>query len=128
MELIHKDLTKQIIGAAFSVYNAIGFGHFEKTYQKALVEEFTLRNINFRREFYVPVKYNNRIVGTNFLDFLVDDKVVVELKQGNHFSISDIKQIHRYLVSLNLELALLILFTDKEVKIKRVVNILLDPK
>lgn len=123
VELIHADITKEIIGSAFAVYNELGFGHFEKTYQKAIAEEFIARGIPFKREFFVSVFYRGKQVGRNFFDFLVLDKVIVELKQGNHFSISDIKQVHRYLVSLNLELGILVLFTDREVRIKRVVNL-----
>jgi len=123
MEVLYKEISYQIIGSAFSVFNDLGFGHLEKTYQKALEQEFLKRGIKFKREFYIPIKYAGKTVGQNYLDFLVDDKVIVEIKRGNFFSINDINQIKKYLVSANLQLAILIIFTETGVRQKRIVNL-----
>jgi len=123
MEVLYKDESFQIIGSAFSVYNDLGFGHLEKVYHKALELEFVKRGIKFKREFYIPIKYDGKLVGQNYLDFLVDDKIIVEIKRGNFFSINDIRQIKKYLVAANLQLAILIIFTETGVRQKRILNL-----
>ena len=95
-DVLYDELSYQIIGSAFSVFNDLGYGHLEKTYQKALEQEFVKRGINFKREFYIPVKYIDKIVAQNYFDFLVDGKIIVEIKRKNFFSLSDIEQIKKY--------------------------------
>jgi len=122
-DVLYNELSYQIIGSAFSVFNDLGYGHLEKTYQKALEQEFVKRGINFKREFYIPVKYINKIVAQNYFDFLVDEKVIVEIKRKNFFSLNDIEQIKKYLIAANLQLAILILFTENGVRQKRIINL-----
>jgi GxxExxY protein len=123
VEILYDKLSYQIIGSAFSVFNEIGFGHLEKVYQKALEQEFFKRGLKFKREFYVPILYSGKTVGQNYLDFLVEDKIIVEIKRGNFFSLNDIAQIKKYLVATNLQLAILIIFTEKGVRQKRIINL-----
>lgn len=69
------------------------------------------------------IEFNGEVIGKYFLDFLVEDKIIVEIKQGNYFSKSHIEQIHNYLKANNLKLGLLANFTMNGVKIKRIVNL-----
>jgi GxxExxY protein len=71
----------------------------------------------------VPILYSGKTVGQNYLDFLVEDKIIVEIKRGNFFSLNDIAQIKKYLVATNLQLAILIIFTEKGVRQKRIINL-----
>lgn len=79
-KLIYADLTYQIRGAIFTVYNTLGYGHKEQVYQKALEKEFTETNLPFKREVGLNVSYKNEIVGRYRPDFVIDDKVIMELK------------------------------------------------
>ncbi|MCD6345307.1 MAG: GxxExxY protein [Anaerolineae bacterium] len=76
-----KELTAKIIGAAIEVHKALGPGLLESAYQTCLARELTLRSIEFEKEKSLPVNYKGERVECGYrLDFLVDGKVVVELK------------------------------------------------
>ncbi|MFA6132263.1 MAG: GxxExxY protein [Patescibacteria group bacterium] len=123
VDLLYRDESFEIVGAAFEVFNQLGSGHRERTYQRALAEELKKRGKKFKEQFYIPVKYNGKIVGQNFFDFLVEDKIIVELKCEKYFSGAHIKQVLDYLVSGDLQLGILLNFTSEGVKQKRIVNI-----
>lgn len=120
--LIYPDLSYQIVGSAYEVFNQLGPGLREKIYENAIALEFGKRGIKFRRQFYVPVRYADERVGSYFLDFLVDEKIVVELKLGDHFSRQEIQQVGEYLRKLGFLLALIIKFTSNGVRQKRVLH------
>ncbi|MBA3679953.1 MAG: GxxExxY protein [Bacteroidetes bacterium] len=122
-DLVYPELSYKIVGCAFEVFNELGFGHAEKYYQKAMA--ITLKNagLNFKEQFYAPLKFQGELVGKLYLDFLVEDKVIIELKKSDHFSKSNIDQVNQYLLSSKLQLALLINFSAKGIISKRLVNI-----
>jgi len=102
----------------------LGFGYAEKYYQKALAIAFTKKSISFEEQLYSQLKFQEEIVGKLFLDFLVEKKIVVELKKNNFYSKSNIEQVNEYLKTNNLKLAILINFTPNGVIYKRLLNIL----
>ncbi len=122
-DLIYPELSYKIVGCAFDVYNSIGSGHHEKYYQRALAEAFSGQKLSFNQQVNFPLKYKEKIIGRNFLDFLVDNKIVVEIKKGEHFSKTHIDQIMEYLKLSNLKLAILINFGIQGVVFKRIINI-----
>ena len=122
-ELIHSDLSGRVIGILLDVYNTLGYGHPEKTYQKALAVAFENRGIKFIEQLYVPVVFQGKVVGKNYFDFLIEDTLVLEIKRGDYFVKSHIDQVFQYLVSKNLQLGLLAYFAPKTVHLKRVVNL-----
>ena len=115
-------LTEKIIGSVFEVYNCIGYGLPEKTYQAALAESLSEKKINFSREKYSYVRFGNKVVGKFFLDLLVEDKVAVELKVRHKQYESDINQLLGYMKSEKLKIGLLLIITPEGVKIKRIIN------
>ncbi len=121
--LVLPDLSYQIVGALYDVYNEIGFGHREQAYQRAVAAAFRSRRIPFKEQYTIPLVFETKAIGTYRVDFLVDGKVILELKQGNHFLPSNIKQVHGYLKTTNLELAILANFTKDGVLFRRIVNI-----
>lgn len=79
--LYEKELTDQIIGAAIEVHRALGPGLLESAYQACLAHELRLRSLPFEREKPLPVEYKGVALDCGYrLDFLVDGKVIVELK------------------------------------------------
>jgi GxxExxY protein len=76
----HRDLTEEIIAAAIEVHRQLSSAYRESVYQVSLAHEFHLRQIPFEREKAIAVIYKGIVAGTHKLDFLVDDKVVLELK------------------------------------------------
>jgi len=122
-KIIYKDESYDIIGYCFEVFNQLGPGLREKNYQKALEELFKEKNFDFKSQLYVPIKINDKIIGKYFLDFIVDDKIALEIKSGNNFFKRDIDQLFSYLKSVDLKLGILVNFTSDGVKSKRILNI-----
>lgn len=123
MDLLYKDLTEQIIGAAFHVHNAIGHGHREVVYQRALGEALRSRGLQVVEQFTVPIIFNLTKVGTALVDFCVNDCVLVEIKSLEHFRTADFRQLNGYLKWSGKQLGLLMTFGAHGVKVKRVANI-----
>lgn len=120
---IYSDLTHEIIGAAYEVQNEIGCGHREQAYQLALAKEFKRRGIKYEKEVSADIRYKNESVGVRRLDFMIENKIVVELKVGNHVGRGVFDQINEYLKFTKRKLGLIILFTSQDVKVRRVVNV-----
>jgi len=112
-------ITEQIIAAAIYVQRALGPGFLESIYEEALAVEFTLSRIQFIRQHPVPLFYRDHQVGEHRLDFLVEGKIVVELK-----AVSELEDIHfaigrSYLKATNLQDGLLFNFATAPLTIKR---------
>lgn len=123
-DLLYPELSYTIVGCAFDVYNTLGSGYHEKYYQNALQEAFARKGLAFQMEVDFPLTYHGKIIGRKRLDFLVDGKVIVELKKGNRFAKSHIDQVLEYLRMRNVTLAILINFGSQGVVFKRIVNII----
>ena len=101
----------------------IGYGHKEKFYQEAIAHIFKEKSIKFERELKAKVRFREKDLGIYYFDFLVFDKIIIEIKKRNYFSIKDINQLYGYLKATGLKLGLLIHFTNTGVKYRRIVNI-----
>jgi GxxExxY protein len=123
IKLIYPEECYQIIGICFEVYNKLGYGYKEKFYQQAIEEILREKQINFQREPRVKVKFKEKDLGIYYFDFLVFNKIVVEIKKRDYFSIKDINQINAYLKAVGLKLGLLIHFTNSGVKYRRIINL-----
>jgi GxxExxY protein len=116
-------LSSQVIGAAIEVYKHLGPGYLEAVYEEALAIEMTGRKISYERQFPVAVSYKGHPVGETRLDFLVDRRLIVELKAVEQLHGVHSAQILSYLKVTQLRLGLLINFNVKVLKdgVKRVV-------
>ena len=122
-DLVYPELSYKIVGCAFEVFKALGFGHPEKVYQKAMSILFEEKNIPFSKEEYVPIKFRDRLLRKQFIDFVVKDKIVMELKKNFYFSKAHIDQIMYYMQEKKIKLSILINFGKEGVTFKRIVNI-----
>jgi len=122
-KLIYKELSYQIVGVLFDVFNEIGPGHDEKTYELAIAKGLDLRNIAYSRQVPASLIYKGEIVGNFFLDFLINNLIVLEIKVGTRFSQKDFKQVLNYLQASNKKLAILAIFSRKGVKFIRLLNV-----
>ena len=118
-KLLYEDLTYEIRGAIFAVHQALGPGHKESVYQKALAKELTIRNIPFMKEKILDVVYKDEKVGTYKPDFIVDDKVIIEIKAVPFLPRDAEVQLSYYLRGTNYKLGLLVNFGSKKVDIRR---------
>jgi GxxExxY protein len=121
-DLIFPELSFTIVGLAFEVFNELGSGHREKVYQSAMAKQFQLKNITFQKEISYSLIFKNEIIGKNYFDFLIEDKIIIELKRSDYFSKNHFEQVNHYLRISHLRLGLLISFTTNGVRFKRVVN------
>ena len=122
-DLLYADLTDKVINCAFTVFRALGPGLKEKVYQNALSIEFKKANIKFSSEKYLDINYSGVRIGQRYLDFLVEDILVVEIKVRDAFIKSDFDQVYEYLKANNLKLGLILLLTRSGFRIKRVANL-----
>lgn len=117
-DILHPELSHEIVGALFDVFRELSFGHKEKYYENAVAEALEKRGLHYQRQKRVSLSFAGKEIGYHFLDFLVEDTVVLELKQGNSFSNKNIDQVHSYLKTLNLQLGIIAQFTSDGVKYK----------
>jgi len=121
--LIYSDLTHKIIGALFNVFNDIGPGHKESFYQKGVACELKEIGLIFKEQLPAKIIYKGKNIGIYYFDFLIDGRVVLEIKVRNFFSAKDIDQLYSYLKVRNLKLGIIAHFTKTGVKFKRIVNL-----
>jgi len=81
-----EDLTRQIIGCAYQVYNKLGFGFLESVYQKALLIELESNKLKAEPEKPLKVYYNGHVVGDFYVDIYMEDEIIVELKSVENLS------------------------------------------
>jgi len=122
MELKYKDITEKIIGAAMKVHSALGNGFQEVIYQRALALQMQSENISFIRECNMPVFYLEQPIGERRVDFLVEDKICVELKALINLEPVHFAQAGNYLEAFNPEIGLLINFGGISLAFKRLTN------
>ncbi|KKS65826.1 MAG: hypothetical protein UV40_C0025G0002 [Parcubacteria group bacterium GW2011_GWA1_42_7] len=123
MDLLYKELSYKIIGVLYDVFNELGYGYQEKYYQKAIALALKEKEIKFKEQVYIPLKFKDNIIGKYFLDFLIEDKLILEIKKGDKFHKSTITQIFAYLKSFNIKLGVIANFTKNGIKIKRIINL-----
>jgi len=121
-EYKYSELTGKIIGCAMEVHNNLGNGFQEVIYQRALSFEMELQQIVFAREVEMPIFYKQKDVGTRRVDFLVDEKICVELKALTVLDDVHLAQAINYLEAFNLEVGLLINFDNTKLEFKRIQN------
>ncbi len=123
-EYKYKELTGKIIGCAMRVHSFLGNGFQEVIYQRALALELEEAGISYKREVEMPIFYREhpKPVGTRRVDFLVAERVLVELKAITELQDVHYAQIINYLTAYKLEIGLLINFGGKSLKFKRFIK------
>lgn len=111
-----------MIGSAIRVHSELGNGFQEVIYQRCLEIEFQDEKVSYSRELEMPIFYKEQHVGTRRVDFLVEDKVLVELKAVAELTETHYNQILNYLTAYQLEIGLLINFGEPSLKVKRFIN------
>ena len=116
------ELTSKIIGCAITVHKTLRNGFQEVIYQRAMEIEMRLANIQFNREFEMPISYREEQIGTRRVDFLVENIISVELKAITKLEDVHFAQAINYLEAYNLEVGLLINFGERSLNFKRLTN------
>jgi GxxExxY protein len=116
------DITARIIGCAQKVHQGLGNGFQEVIYQRALEIEFEKNNLKFEREREMDILYEDKLIGTRRVDFLVDGDVMVELKAITKLEDVNIAQLVNYIEAYGVKLGLLLNFGAKSLEVKRYVK------
>jgi len=113
------ELTEQVIGLAMKVHRALGPGFVEFVYRNALIHELKKADITVEAEKPLKVHYENVIVGEFYVDLLVENQLICELKAVQTLIVDHEIQLINYLSAVNHEYGLLINFGSKSLQVKR---------
>lgn len=122
-DLIYPELSFKIYGVLFGVFRQIGAGFQEKYYQRAVAIALSQSGLKIIEQLMVPLLFEGKTIGRYFLDFLIEGKIILEIKKGDYYHKQNIDQVKAYLKAKGLKLALIANFTSNGVKIIRIVNI-----
>ena len=118
-EYLHKELTYKIRSVLYEVYNTLGPGFKESVYQRALVKEFALRKIPFEEKKRLPILFKGEEVGIYEPDFIMDEKVLIEIKAVPEMPRLYETQLFYYLRGTKYKLGFLVNFGGSKLEIKR---------
>lgn len=106
-------LTEQVIKVFYKVYNVLGYGFLEKVYEKAMIIEFEKSGLGYRNQYPIKIYYEEKIIGDYIADFVIEDKVIVEIKAIKKLTTADENQLLNYLTATRLEVGLLLNYGAK---------------
>jgi len=125
---LYKDITSKIIKRAFNTHNFLGCGFLEEVYHQAFFKELKWQKLSFKSKPAVEVYYRDGdLLNVFYPDFIVEDKIIVEIKAADGICDEYVAQTLNYLKAANLELALLINFGATSLQIKRLLNKYYNP-
>jgi GxxExxY protein len=110
---LHSDITDIASGSFYRSYNGLGFGFLESVYRNALARELAKAGVNFEREVPIDVWYDGALVGHFKADFVLEGRVILEVKASQMLCEADRKQLLNYLRGSNVEVGLLLHYGPK---------------
>ena len=114
-------ITEKIIGIAIEIHKELGSGFNEKIYEEAFENDLKENKLKGVRQKVIRVKYKNKFLGNQRIDFMVEEKVIVELKAVDEIKLIHVAQLKSYLKTLNIEVCLILNFGREKLQIKRVI-------
>jgi len=120
--IIYPELSYQLMGILFKVHNKLGPNYQEKYYQRAIEAELRKQNVVYQREKMIKLKYESEDIGKYFLDFVINDKIILEVKTDEFFRRKYLQQVLDYLSATNIKLSIVANFRKDRLFYKRIVN------
>ncbi len=120
--IIYKDLSYKINGVLFEVHNELGRNCNEKQVCDAIENKLKQNNLNYEREKILPESFIGERFGRNKIDFIIENKIIIEIKTVRFVGKEEYRQCMRYLEAFDKKLCLLANFRDKHLNIKRIIN------
>ena len=121
-ELVYPELSYTIVGILFKVHSELGGEFEEKYYQRAVETLLNKQHISYAKELKTDLFFNEENIGRFFLDFLIEEKVVLELKATSVLQPAHFRQVKSYLIAHKIRLGILANFRGKSLVYKRVLN------
>lgn len=122
-KVLYPELSYEIVGALFETWNEIGYSHKEKYIQAAIAKSLKSKKLQFVEQLKAELTFKGEKIGLYFFDFLIENKIILEIKRREYFSKHDINQVYVYLKTNELKLGIIACFTSKGVKFKRILNL-----
>lgn len=121
-KLVHPELSYKLVGILYKVYNELGGGYQERVYQAAVRRELIKNKLGFIEQVKVDLIYDGNKIDRYRLDFIIEHKIVLELKVTPKFTPRDIMQVLGYLKKNNLELGILVSLNRNGIFFKRILK------
>ena len=111
--LLHEQLTEQVIAAFYEVYNTLGFGFLEKVHENAMAVALRKRGIKVEQQKPIDVLFEGEVVGQYFADLCVGEKIIIEIKTAEAIIDAHKAQLLNYLTATDMQLGLIFNFGPK---------------
>jgi len=121
-KILYPELSYKLVGLLFSVHNDLGCFRNEKQYSDAIERGLKSLKVPYMREFHLPQSFEGENKNRNIVDFVVDDKIILEVKTKTAIVKEDYLQVKRYLVSSSFKLGILVNFRRKYLTPKRILR------
>lgn len=121
-KIIYSELSYKLMAVLFDVHRKLGNRLQEKYYQRAVALGLRKAGIPFREQVKVDLKYEGESLGRYFLDFVIDDKMALEIKTRPKVDKESYDQLLAYLAVLKLKLGIIANFRTRRLTYKRLVN------
>ncbi|MDE1974889.1 MAG: GxxExxY protein [Patescibacteria group bacterium] len=121
-KILHKDLSYKVCGFCFKAHNELGRFRNERSYGDRLERLFSSSGVSFEREKSLPVSFDGEKPGRNIPDFIIDGKLILDIKAKRMIEKADYYQMKRYLAASKLRLGLIVNFRQKYLSPKRVLG------
>ena len=121
-DIIHPELSYRVMSILFKVHNLLGPSYQERYYQRAIEKELKDQRIPYKKETVVSINYGDTKIGEHALDFIVDNKIILEIKTVPGEDFSSTHQILSYLKSSGLKLGIIANFRAPRLLYRRIVN------
>lgn len=121
-KVLYKELSYNIVGCLYKVYNTLGPGHKEEIYQKALSIEFNNKGIEYVSKKKLSIEYEGKRIGAYEPDFIIEDKIIIEIKSVLNIPRVFEKQLYYYLKGSGYRLGYLVNFGSDKIDIRRRIN------
>ena len=125
--MLYEDITRKILEACFEVSSELGIGYLESVYEKSLLIALRQKGLKVENQVPLQVKFRGEIVGDFYIDILVEDKILLELKVVNGLTKEHYAQTINYLKATEIESGLLINFGNPKIEYRRFNNKLIEP-
>ena len=122
-DLLYPELSYKVIGILFDAYNTMGYKYQERYYQRAIANLFEEVGLHYQEQVLVKLVIHHKVVANGFIDFIVEEKIAIEIKRGERFLKQNIDQLYSYLKLTGIKLGILANFTSRGLQFKRIVNI-----
>jgi GxxExxY protein len=118
-KFLYKDLSYKIVGCFYDVYNELGPAHKEQVYQEALKVSFSEKGINFKPNKRLKIVFRGKEVGVYEPDFIIEDKIIIEIKSVLNMPKVFEKQLYYYLRGTDYIVGYLVNFGNENLDIRR---------